>query len=134
LEELGVSLSVQLKYTRDHYWIRLDGQKAVVGLTEYGISELGMIVFIELPDQDTHVRKGEFIGSVETVADDEHDLLVPLSGQITAVNRLLERAVMLIHESPYDKGWLFTIQWSQEAELEQLWEEETYIREFSLED
>ena len=66
--------------------------------------------------------------------DDEHDLLAPLSGKITSVNRLLERAVMLIHESPYDKGWLFTIQWSQESELEQLWEEETYVREFSLED
>ncbi len=129
-----MTVPTNLKYTRDHYWIRLDGDKAVVGLTEYGISELGMLVFIELPDQDTHVRKGEFIGSVETAADDEHDLLAPLSGQITSVNRLLERAVMLIHESPYDKGWLFTIQWSQESELVQLWEEETYDREFSLED
>ncbi|NOU90141.1 glycine cleavage system protein H [Paenibacillus sp. LMG 31460] len=129
-----MTVPTNLKYTRDHYWIRLDGEKAVVGLTEYGISELGMIVFIELPDQDTHVSKGEFIGSVETAADDENDLLAPLSGKITSVNRLLERAVMLIHESPYDKGWLFTIQWSQESELEQLWEEETYDREFSLED
>ncbi|WP_261302485.1 glycine cleavage system protein H [Paenibacillus andongensis] len=129
-----MTVPVQIKYTRDHYWIRLDGEKAVVGLTEYGISELGMLVFIELPDQDTYVRKGEFIGSVETVADEEHDLLAPLSGKVTSVNRLLERAVMLIHESPYDKGWLFTIQWSQESELEQLWEEETYDREFSLAD
>lgn len=129
-----MTVPTKLKYTRDHYWIRLDGEKAVVGLTEYGISELAMIVFIELPDQDTQVGKGEFIGSVETAADDEHDLLAPLSGKITSVNRLLERAVMLIHESPYDKGWLFTIQWSQEAELEELWEEETYVREFTLED
>ncbi|KRF19163.1 glycine cleavage system protein H [Paenibacillus sp. Soil787] len=129
-----MAVPVQMKYTRDHYWIRLDGERAVVGLTEYGISELGMIVFIELPDQDANVRKGEFIGAVETVADDEHDLLAPLSGQITSVNRLLERAVMLIHESPYDKGWLFTIRWNQESELEQLWEEETYVKEFSLED
>lgn len=129
-----MTVPTNLKYTRDHYWIRLDGDKVVVGLTEYGISELGMLVFIELPEQDTHVSKGEFIGSVETAADDEHDLLAPLSGQITSVNRLLERAVMLLHESPYDKGWLFTIQWSQESELEQLWEEETYDREFSLED
>ncbi|KQX51615.1 MULTISPECIES: glycine cleavage system protein H [unclassified Paenibacillus] len=129
-----MTVPTNLKYTRDHYWIRLEGEKAVVGLTEYGISELGMLVFIELPDLDTHVRKGEFMGSVETVADDEHDLLAPLSGQITSVNRLLERAVMLIHESPYDKGWLFTIQWSQGSELEQLWEEETYLRDFSLED
>lgn len=129
-----MTVPTNLKYTRDHYWIRLDGDKAVVGLTEYGISELGMLVYIELPEQDTHVRKGEFIGSVETATDDEHDLLAPLSGQITSVNRLLERAVMLIHESPYDKGWLFTIQWSQGSELEQLWEEETYVRDFSLED
>lgn len=129
-----MTVPTNLKYTRDHYWIRLDGDKAVVGLTEYGISELGMLVFIDLPEQDTHVRKWEFIGSVETAADDEHDLLAPLSGQITSVNRLLERAVMLIHESPYDKGWLYTIQWSQGSELEQLWEEETYVRDFSLED
>lgn len=129
-----MTVSMNLKCTRDHYWIRLDGEKAVIGLTEYGISELGMIVYIELPDQDTHVTKGEFIGSVETAADDEHDLLAPLSGKITSVNRLLERAVMLVHESPYDKGWLFTMQWSQDSELEQLWDEETYVREFSLED
>ncbi|MGO4272029.1 glycine cleavage system protein H [Paenibacillus sp. TAF58] len=129
-----MAVSAILKYTRDHYWIRLDGEKAIVGLTEYGINELGMLVFIELPDQDTYVRKGEFIGTIETVADEEHDLLAPLSGQITSVNRLLERAVMLVHESPYDKGWLFTIKWNQESELEQLWEEETYVREFSLED
>ncbi|MDQ0873297.1 glycine cleavage system H protein [Paenibacillus sp. V4I3] len=129
-----MTVSTNLKYTRDHYWIRLDGEKAIVGLTEYGISELGMIVFMELPDQDTHVRKGEFIGSVETAADDEHDLLAPLSGKITSVNRLLERAVMLVQESPYDKGWLFTIQLSQDSELEQLLEEDTYVQEFSLED
>ncbi|MDQ0890788.1 glycine cleavage system H protein [Paenibacillus sp. V4I9] len=129
-----MTVPTNLKYTRDHYWVRLDGEKAVVGLTEYGISELGMIVFIELPDQDTHVRKGEFIGSVETAADDEHDLLAPLSGKITSVNRLLERAVMLVLESPYDKGWLFTIQLSQDSELEQLLEEDTYVQEFSLED
>ncbi|OCT10927.1 hypothetical protein A8709_04275 [Paenibacillus pectinilyticus] len=129
-----MSVPVQIKYTRNHYWIRLDGDKAVVGLTEYAINELGLIVFIDLPDQDAHVRQGEFIGSVETMADDEHDLLAPLTGKIIAVNRLLERAAVLIHESPYDKGWLFMIQWSQESELEQLLEEETYEREFSLED
>jgi glycine cleavage system H protein len=120
-----VSLPIHLKYTRDHYWIRLEGERAVIGLTEIGIIELGMILYIELPERETVLNRGEYIGSVETV-ESERDLLSPLSGKVTDVNILLEKTTLLLHESPYDKGWLFAIQWSQESELEQLWDAEAY--------
>ncbi|MFD0697916.1 glycine cleavage system protein H [Paenibacillus sp. GCM10027628] len=120
----------QLKYTRDHYWIRLEGNQAIIGLTEYGIAELGMILFIELPERNALVKQGDYIGSVETVDDDEHDLHAPLSGKVTAVNLLLERATLLLHESPYDKGWLVAVQWESDTELERLWNAEAYTEEF----
>ncbi|MBD0379862.1 glycine cleavage system protein H [Paenibacillus sedimenti] len=128
-----MSVPAQLKYTRTHFWIRLEGDQAVIGLTEHGIAELGMILFIDLPERNAVVKQGDFIGSVETVADDEHDLLAPLSGKVTAVNMLLEKATLLLHESTYDKGWLFTIHWNDELELEKLWDAKAYTEEFQLE-
>ncbi|UKS24798.1 glycine cleavage system protein H [Paenibacillus sp. HWE-109] len=123
-----MSVPVNLKYTRDHFWIRQEGDRAVIGLTENGLEQLGMILYIELPERDAIVMQNEFIGSLETV-DNEHDLNSPLSGKITAVNILLERASQLLNESPYDKGWLFAIQWSQASELERLWDANSYQAE-----
>ncbi|NQX68779.1 glycine cleavage system protein H [Paenibacillus alba] len=120
-----MSVPANLKYTRDHFWIRQEGDRAVIGLTESGLEKLGMILYIELPEREAIVKQNEFIGSLETV-DNEHDLHSPLSGKITAVNILLERASQLLNESPYDKGWLFAIQWSQASELEQLWDANSY--------
>nr|WP_275901675.1 glycine cleavage system protein H [Paenibacillus sp. SYP-B3998] len=121
-----------MKYSRDHFWIRLEDEVAVIGLTDTGITEWGMILYIDLPEMDMRVDQGEYLGSVENV-DGEHDLRSPLSGRVTAVNRLIERAALLLHESPYDKGWLYAIQWSRESELEQLLDAEAYKLHTSLE-
>ncbi|SDN30243.1 glycine cleavage system H protein [Paenibacillus sp. yr247] len=120
-----MSVPTNLKYTRDHYWIRQEADQAVIGLTERGLEKLGMILFIELPEQGAVLGQGYYIGAVET-AESEHDLLSPLSGKVTAVNMLLEKATLMLHESPYDKGWLFRVACSEPSELEQLWDAQTY--------
>ncbi|MDD9266430.1 glycine cleavage system protein H [Paenibacillus sp. GCM10023248] len=127
-----MTVPAQLRYTRDHYWIRQDGNEAVIGLTELGLIEWGMILFIELPERGAVLGQGDFLGSMET-AEDEMDLLAPLSGEVTAVNMLLERATMMLIESPYDKGWLIRMALSDLAELEELWDAPTYEGEYSLE-
>ncbi|MDR6878555.1 glycine cleavage system protein H [Bacillus sp. 3255] len=127
-----MTVPAQLRYTRDHYWIRQDGNEAVIGLTELGLNEWGMILFIELPERGAVLGQGDFLGSMET-AEDEMDLLAPLSGEVTAVNMLLERATMMLIESPYDKGWLIRMALSDLAELEELWDAPTYEGEYSLE-
>lgn len=124
-----MSVPTNLKYTRDHFWIRLEGDQAVIGLTENGLEKLGMILFIELPERGTVLALGDYIGSMET-AESEHDVLSPLSGEVTAVNMLLERTTLMLVESPYDKGWLFRVAWSEQSELTQLWDAETYGRNY----
>ncbi|MBP1966756.1 glycine cleavage system protein H [Paenibacillus aceris] len=121
-----------LQYTRDHYWIRQEGNEAVIGLTEIGLLAWGMVLFIELPERGAVLGQGYFAGSVET-ADSEHDLLAPLSGEVIAVNMLLERATMMLIESPYDKAWLFRMACSELSELEQLLDAQTYEANYSLE-
>ncbi|MFC5449654.1 glycine cleavage system protein H [Paenibacillus aestuarii] len=116
-----------LKYTRNHYWVRVEAQQAVIGLSEFGLAQLGMLLFLELPERDSHLRQGDFFGTAETV-EAEHDLYAPLSGKVTAVNMLLERATLTLYESPYERGWLMTVQWEHASELEQLLDAEAYER------
>lgn len=122
-----MSVPANLKYTRDHYWIRQEGEQAVIGLTENALEKWGMILFIELPERGAVFGQGDYIGSVET-AESEYDILSPLSGEVTAVNMLLERTTLMLFESPYEKGWLFRVAWSEQSELTQLWDAQTYER------
>lgn len=94
--------------TDDLYWVRNEGNEAVVGLTEHALEKWGMILFIELPEKGTELTKGAFMSSLETAVD-EFDLFSPVSGEVIAVNILVERATMLLYESPYEKGWLFRV-------------------------
>lgn len=120
-----MTVPAQLRYTRDHYWVSLEGNEAVIGLTDLGLLEWGMILFIELPERGAVLGQGDFLGTLET-AENEHDLLAPLSGEVIAVNMLLERATMMLIESPYEKGWLVRVALSDLAELEQLLDAQTY--------
>lgn len=127
-----MTVPTHFQYTRDHYWIRQEGNEAVIGLTEIGLLAWGMVLFIELPERGAVLEQGCYAGSVET-AESEHDLLAPLSGEIIAVNMLLERATMMLIESPYDKAWLFRMACSEMPELEQLLDAQTYEASYSLE-
>lgn len=95
--------------TENLFWIRKEGNEAVVGFTEDALEKWSMILFIELPEKGTELAKGAFMSTIETAVD-EFDLLSPVTGKVVAVNMLVERTTMLMYESPYDKGWLFRVE------------------------
>ncbi|UJF34387.1 glycine cleavage system protein H [Paenibacillus hexagrammi] len=120
-----MAVPLELKFTRDHYWIRLNGETAVIGFTEQGIANFGMILFVELPVPGTELQQGEYWGTAET-AEDELDLWSPLTGKVIQTNLWLEKTTMPIYESPYDKGYLFSIACSRKDEFEGLLTAEEY--------
>jgi glycine cleavage system H protein len=115
-------------YTPDHQWVQLKLNRAILGITDYAQLELGMVVYLELPEIGTKVTIGECYASVETVEGME-DLAAPVSGIIVEINRELERDPMWIHRSPYNRGWLAVIEMSkQDEETNALWSAERYLQ------
>lgn len=115
-----------IKYTEDHEWVKLDDEKTVIyGITDYAQSELGEIVYVELPEEGIKVEKGELIGAVESVKT-VSDLYSPISGTIVKVNEELEDSPEIINEDPYGDGWIAMIELSDEAELKSLISPEEY--------
>ena len=94
-----------LKYTKEHEWIKKEGDYIVVGITDYAQGELGDIVFVELPEIGESFNEGDTIGTIEAVKT-VADIYCPLSGQIVEVNSSIEDSPELVNNSPYDKGWL----------------------------
>ena len=94
-----------LKYTKEHEWIKKEGDYIVVGITNYAQGELGDIVFVELPEIGESFNEGDTIGTIEAVKT-VADIYCPLSGQIVEVNSSIEDSPELVNNSPYDKGWL----------------------------
>jgi len=121
-----------LKFTDDHLWVRVEGNRAQVGLSEYGQSELGEVIAVEVPDVGDEIEKGEPFGEIETVRTVQ-ELIAPLSGSVTAVNTELEDQPRIVNEDPLHEGWLIEIEIADEAELEDLMELDEY-EEFSGED
>ncbi len=120
-----------LKYTKEHEWVRIKGNKAIIGITDHAQSELGDITFIELPSTGSQIRKSESIATVESVKA-ASDIYAPLSGKITAINQALEDAPETINQSPYDKGWVCHITIDDSAEEENLMsasQYEEYLKE-----
>jgi glycine cleavage system H protein len=114
-----------LYYTKDHEWARLEGEVASVGITDYAQSELGDVVFVELPVIGKSVEKGKSFGVIEAVKA-VADLYAPLSGSIADTNTELERKPELVNQSPYKEGWMVKIKVSDKSELEQLMNSEAY--------
>ena len=99
-----------IKYTKDHEWVKMEGSDvAVIGITEYAQHALGDLVFIELPKTGASYKKGAHFAVVESVKA-AFDIYSPVSGKITKVNGDLSKNPALVNQSPYDNGWLFTIQ------------------------
>ena len=94
-----------LSYTKDHEWIKIDGNTALVGITDFAQSELGDIVFIEVETIGEDLNKNEVFGTVEAVKT-VSDLFIPVSGKVLEFNSALEDNPELINESPYDEGWI----------------------------
>lgn len=109
----------QLKYTKDHEWVKIEGDTATVGITDFAQSELGDIVFIEVETESESLDQEEVFGSIEAVKT-VSDLFMPVSGEVTEFNEDLEETPELVNEDPYEKGWIVKIKLSDPAEAEAL--------------
>jgi len=114
-----------LKYTKDHEWIRIEGNEAYVGVTDFAQSELGDIVYIDLDCEGDSLDKEEVFGSVETTKT-ASDLFMPISGTIVEINESLEDAPEMVNESPYEEGWMIKIEIKDAAELSDLMDAAAY--------
>ncbi|WP_442601653.1 glycine cleavage system protein GcvH [Paenibacillus sp. KN14-4R] len=121
-----------LKYTPNHEWVRLEGNRAVIGITDFAQEELGMIVFAELPLLGDVLKAGEPLGSTESIKT-VTEVLAPLSGKIVAVNTLLSKIPSKINQSPYEQGWLVEMELQDSAELEELWDAAKYAEVYGHE-
>ncbi|MGH2352183.1 MAG: glycine cleavage system protein GcvH [Chloroflexota bacterium] len=107
------------KYTKEHEWVRLDGDTAVVGVTDYAQHELGDVVFVELPETGSPVKQGESFGVVESVKA-ASDLYAPLSGEVLERNDALADTPELVNQQPYGDGWMLKVKPADLSELNTL--------------
>ncbi len=114
-----MTLPENLKYTKDHEWIRVDGDTALVGVTDYAQGELGDIVFIEIETLGEVLTQGDIFGSIEAVKT-VSDLYMPAGGEVIEVNEELGDSPELVNTDPFGKGWLIKIKLSNTADLDTL--------------
>ena len=120
-----------LRYTREHEWARIDGDKATIGITDYAQMELGDVVYVEMPEEHDEVVQDEQFGVIESVKT-VTDLFCPLSGEVSKVNENLEDRPELVNEEPYGGGWMIEITISEPDEINSLLtaeDYETYVEE-----
>ncbi len=114
-----------IRFTQEHEWVRLEGEEAVVGITDYAQQQLGDVVFVELPEVGKSVSRGEETAVVESVKA-ASEVYAPVSGTVTAVNERLPDEPGLVNTSPMADGWFFRMKPSDPAELDQLMDEAAY--------
>ena len=114
-----------LKYTKDHEWISIDGDIATVGITDFAQSELGDIVYVEVDTIDENLDKDDVFGTVEAVKT-VSDLFLPVSGEILEFNESLNDNPELINESPYDEGWIIKMKVEDSDQLSELLDSKSY--------
>jgi glycine cleavage system H protein len=120
-----VSVPTDLRYTRDHEWVRVDGDVATVGITQYAADQLGDIVFVELPDNGRELEDSKPFGVVESVKA-VSDLFAPVSGEVTAVNGALSADPELVNSDPYGEGWMVKVHIADPTQLDDLLDGEAY--------
>ena len=114
-----MNFPAELKYTKDHEWLRVEGDKAYVGITDYAQSELGEIVFVDVSTTGESLEREEVFGTVEAVKT-VSDLFMPVSGEVLEVNAALEDQPELVNADPYGKGWLIKIALTNPGEAGEL--------------
>jgi glycine cleavage system H protein len=120
-----MSFPTDLKYTKEHEWVRVEGNVATIGITDFAQGELGDIVYVEVETIDDTIAKDEVFGSVEAVKT-VSDLYMPVSGTIIAFNDSLESEPEVVNSDPYDTGWMIKIEMSDMSELEDLMDAAAY--------
>lgn len=114
-----MSIPAELKYTKDHEWVRVEGNVATVGITAFAQGELGDIVYVEVETEGEELGKEEIFGTVEAVKT-VSDLYLPLSGKIIEFNTALEATPEVVNSDPYGDGWMIKVEFSDASELESL--------------
>ena len=120
-----MNFPTNVKYTNEHEWIRYEGEEAYVGITDYAQSQLGDIVFVDVPTEGETLEKGETFGSIEVVKT-VSDLFLPVGGEILEVNPALEENPELVNSDPYGEGWLIKIKPTDTSEADDLLDAEAY--------
>jgi glycine cleavage system H protein len=120
-----MNIPQDLKYTKDHEWVRIEGDEATVGITDFAQGELGDIVYVEVETVGESLDKEAVFGTVEAVKT-VSDLFIPLAGEITAFNEDLEDTPELVNDDPYDKGWIIKMKISDLSQIEALLTHEGY--------
>ncbi|MFT4802413.1 MAG: glycine cleavage system H protein [Flavobacteriaceae bacterium] len=120
-----MNIPAELKYTKDHEWIKIEGNLATVGITDFAQGELGDIVYVDVDTLDDNIEEGENFGSVEAVKT-VSDLFMPLSGEVVEFNEELENEPELVNTDPYGKGWMIKIAISDSSQIENLLDAEAY--------
>lgn len=120
-----MNIPSELKYTKDHEWIKIEGNVATVGITDFAQGELGDIVYVDVDTLDDSVEEGEVFGSVEAVKT-VSDLFMPLSGEVIEFNEELEDEPELVNSDPYNKGWMIKIEMSDNLQIDNLLDAAAY--------
>ncbi len=120
-----MNIPAELRYTNEHEWIRVEGDVAYVGITDYAQSELGEIVFLDINTEGESLAQGEVFGSVEAVKT-VSDLNMPVAGEVLEVNETINDQPELVNSDPYGEGWMIKIQMTNPAELDTLLDANAY--------
>lgn len=114
-----------LKYTKEHEWVSLDGDVATIGITDYAQGELGDIVFVELPSVGDNIAQMDSFGTIEAVKA-VSDLYAPVSGEVVEINEALEDDPLVVNRDPYGDGWMVKVRVSDAGQVEQLLDSSAY--------
>ena len=120
-----MNFPAELKYTEDHEWIRIEGNTATIGITDFAQGELGDIVFVEIETEGEELDSGEVFGTIEAVKT-VSDLFMPMAGKVIEFNAELEAKPELVNEDPYGKGWMIKLEFEGEPDLSELLDADAY--------
>ena len=115
----------ELQYSKEHEWVRVEGQRAIVGITYYAQEQLGDVVYVELPEPGSQVSQFEVCGTIESVKT-VSDLFAPVSGEVAAINETLDDSPELINQEPYGSGWILEVTMADVSDLDRLLSAEEY--------
>jgi glycine cleavage system H protein len=120
-----MNIPADLRYTKDHEWIRISGKTAIVGITDFAQGELGDVVFVEIETLGDHIEKGEPFGTIEAVKT-VSDLFMPLSGKVIDINGDINDSPDLVNKDPYGEGWLIKVEIDDAAQADELMDAAKY--------
>ncbi|HKK58904.1 MAG TPA: glycine cleavage system protein GcvH [Salinivirga sp.] len=123
-----MNIPENLKYTKDHEWVKIDGDTATVGVTDFAQEQLGDVVFVEVETEGESLQKGDVFGTIEAVKT-VSDMYMPISGEVAEINPKLEDAPETVNEDPYGEGWMIKIKVDNKDELNDLLSADDYKNE-----